>query len=450
MSSHLLDKSSCECLKSELDLFGIQSTQTAVEQTRYLEYYPIAQTSHNSPLEYHVISSDDEYLDLSQSYLRMRQSIRKLSGEDLTEPANDDVEKDTTHCYVLPINYFASTQFKNVEVILGGVQISPSDVQYSYRSYFETLLSYGASKREQLHTALFYKDQIDPDMRSHNVRLPNCQNSGAHKRFEATKYSRIFETTTRIHNGLFNQSKLLLSNVDLRIKFHRADVKFSLMAKFENQDYRIDIDSAVLMVAHKKIAPSVREAHELALMKTPAKYNITHSDIKFYTKPMGSADLSEPNIVTGVLPRKVAVALTSSAGFGGSLARNPLNFAHYNLQTIQLRRNGVPIPYEQIEVDFRHGLVSQGYLSLFQGMGHLFQDDTIDISMRDYVESGFAIYLFNLNQDGSNDTMSLLQEGVLSLHIKLAQSLTESVTVVVYLERDGLLEIDHERNVKVE
>jgi len=446
----LLDSFSCEGILSELDLFSIPQTQTSVEQTRYKEYYPVSLTTSNAPLEFHVSSSDEEYLDLNQSYLFITASIRDSDGTAITPPA-DRAEVPAKN-YVFPINYFASTQFKNVEVLLSGSQVSPSDVQYAYRAFLETTLTYGDSKNEHLQSALYYQDVSEPDLHDATVARANCVNTGARKRYVITANSQGFDMITPIHHCLFNQPKLLLSKVDMRLKFHRHDPKFCLMSPTEDVNYRIAIDKAVLMVCHKRIAASVREAHEKALLKSPAKYSVRTSDIRFFTKAAGSADLSEPNVHSGILPRRVVVGLVASAAFNGSYHHNPFNFAPFSLMSIQLRRNGVSIPYDELEMNFEQGHILPGYNSLFQGMGRLFSDHNIHITLEDYKSSGFALYVFDLTQNGSSGdcNLSLLQEGKLSLHIKLDAPLPHSATVLVYMEREGLIEIDRERNVTFE
>ena len=441
----LLDTNSCECIKSELDLFSVLPTQTSIEQTKYKEYFPISQTSYNAPLEFHITSSDEEYLDLQQSYLHMAVSILDSAGDPLRDPGGENAIPPKNH--VFPINYFACTQFKNVEVILSGTQVSASDVQYAYRSFLETTLTYGTAKRDYLQTALYYPDTDVPDLHNGSIATAECANKGAHSRYIISDHSKTFELIAKIHNGLFNQPKLLLSKMDLRLKFHRHDPKFCLMSRVQTENYRIQIHRAVMMVCHKRVAASVREAHELALLKSPAKYNIRASEVKFYTKPAGSADLSEPNVATGILPRRVIVGLVSSAAFNGSYSYNPLNFQHYNLRTIQLRRNGVSLPYDQLELDFSGSQVMQGYNTLYQGLGRLFSEHATLITLHDYVMSGMTFYVFDISQDGADFNLSPLQEGTISLHIKLDNPLLTSATVIAYLEKDALIEIDKDRNV---
>lgn len=438
----LLDSHSCECIKSELDLFSVPPTQTSIEQTQYKDYFPVSLISANAPLEFHVSSSDEEYLDLQQSFLHLSASIRRADGTAIVPATPAHASQ-----FVFPVNYFASTQFKNVEVLLSGTQVSPSDVQYAYRSFLETTLTYGDSKREQLETALYAQDKINPDLHDETVANEDCANPGARKRYMLSRNSTTFDMFTRIHHCLFNQPKLLLSKMDLRLKFHRHDPKFSLMSASADDTYRIHIDRAVLKVCHKRVVASVRESHETALLKSTAKYPVRTSDVKFFTKPAGSADLSEPNLHTGILPRRVVIGLVSSIAFNGSYASSPFNFAPHDLSTIQLRRNGIALPFEELDMNFGENKILPGYMSLFQSMGRMFHDHNIDISMEDYNSSGLALYVFDLSQDGADCNLSLLQEGKLSLHIKLRTALPRSATIVVYMEKEGLIEVDKDRNV---
>lgn len=444
----LLDSFSCECVKSELDLFSVPPTQTSIEQTFYKEYYPVSLIEANAPLEFHVIGAEDEYLDLQQSFLYITASIRKRDGSAINPPVGQNEPSDAS--YVFPINYFAATQFKNIEVILSGVQVSPNDVLYPYRSWIESTLTYGSSKKEQLQAGFYYPDKNAPDIHDKTVAEEECRNEGARTRFNLTRYSKKFEMITRVHHSLFNQPKLLLGKVDLRLKFHRHDPKFCLMAFSENVGYSIQIDKAVLNICHKRVSPSVRESHEIGLLKTPAKYPLRLSEMKFFTKAQGTADLSEPNLYTGILPRRVVIGLVSSTAYNGSYLQNPLNFQSFNLSSIQLRKNGTTLPFEELKLDFDDEHVLFGYMSLFQGMGRLFTNETMDMTWRDYIASGQTLYVFDLSQDATESNLSLLQEGKLSLHIKLGRALQESCTVIAYLEKEGLIEIDKERNVTLE
>ena len=445
----VLDGNSCECLKSELDLFSVPPTQTSIEQTAFKQYHPISSVSGHSPIEFHVPATDEDYLDLQQSYLYLKVRIQTGLGANLAAPDGDGDPADET--FVFPINYFVNTQFKSVDVYLSNAQVSPNDNMYPYRSYLETLLSYGSDvKNGPLQCGLFFPDVVEPDLHSKTVNAANCVNSGARMRYLRSRYSTTLEMMGRIHSPLFNQQKLLLNKVDLRVKFNRHDPRFCLMAFQANQAYSVTIDQAILNVCHKTVSASVRESHEMGLLKANAKYPIRQSEMKFFTKAAGHADLSEPNLCSGVLPRRIVVGLVRSEAFNGSTHHNPLNFGSHDLESIQIRRNGVSLPFDELKLDFDNEHVINGYTSLFQGFGRQFRDRGLSLTLDDYISSGSSLYAFDLSQDGEDHNLSPLQEGTVSLQIKLRRSVNYSITIIVYMEKDGLVEIDRDRNVTIE
>ena len=72
-----IHENSCECAKSELDLFAVPPTQTSIESGMYVEYHPISSLSNGAPIEFDVSSSGDDYIDLTNSLLHVRAKIIK-------------------------------------------------------------------------------------------------------------------------------------------------------------------------------------------------------------------------------------------------------------------------------------------------------------------------------------------------------------------------------------
>ena len=153
----LLDENCCECLKSELDLSSVPNFQSSIERNRYEAYYPVTTLSANGPIEFQILSGDQDYLDLQKSYVYLKCRILEHNSTALDPPGDQLADAVPAKSTVYPINYFVATQFKAVEVFLSGKQITASDSMYAYRAYIETLLSYSKSKEEQLQCGLFYK-----------------------------------------------------------------------------------------------------------------------------------------------------------------------------------------------------------------------------------------------------------------------------------------------------
>jgi len=69
MSMAFIHSQSCECFKSELDLFAVPPTQTSIESGTWIEHNSIASISHGLPIEFVITGSGQDYIDLSNTYL---------------------------------------------------------------------------------------------------------------------------------------------------------------------------------------------------------------------------------------------------------------------------------------------------------------------------------------------------------------------------------------------
>ena len=207
-----------------------------------------------------IKTSNDIYIDIGNIILYTRSSILNKDGSKIVTASPEPSET-----WVAPINYFHSTQFKNIEVYINGTLISTSDNLSAYRSYIECLLNYSKEAKDgQLSSALFYKDDgNDHDWFDTNVAdIDETQNTGLHYRFTRTKHSRSFETMGRIHSELFLQNRMIPGGNQMRIRFTRHDPSFSLHSKStDNSAYIINTDVAMLMVRQCDIAPHIVENH---------------------------------------------------------------------------------------------------------------------------------------------------------------------------------------------
>src|SRR6218665_2989710 len=69
---------SCECTKSELDVFVVPPTQASIEYGTFIEYNPISSISQGNPIEFSVTGAGQDYLDLSSTQLYVRAQIVKV------------------------------------------------------------------------------------------------------------------------------------------------------------------------------------------------------------------------------------------------------------------------------------------------------------------------------------------------------------------------------------
>ena len=382
----------------------------------------------------------------------MKQRILDEEGNTLSATTSNTDKTVPEKSMVYPINYFHNSGIKTVEVSINNKNCSSNDTMYPYRSYFEALLTFDkAVKEEQLATSMYYKDKHPMDEHSDSITKSgdeSTKNHGARSRFLRTNFSIPFESIGRVHSEIFSQPKLMIGDVAISVKFHRADPKFCLMAVGENNKYSVSIDSAILFVCQKRISDGIRDAHLATLQTKNIMYPVRKVQMKFFTKGSNRLDLTEANLVNGILPRRILIGLVSSESFNGHLHHNPFNFKHFNVKSVILRKNGEGVPFQSIETDFASKCSLRGYISLLEGTSNLFKNRSMDIRpIVDYPQ-GYAIYGFDITPDHSGtNSFDLVQQGNISLDIKLSETSDKGICIVAYLEYDALLQIDSHYNV---
>ena len=424
---------SCECTKSELDLFSVPPTQTSIEQGNWVEYHPITTVAGDSPIEFDVNGSGEDYLDFANTMLYVKVKLTTAVGVDLAADAA-----------VGPVNLFLHSLFSQVDISLNGTLITQSTNTYPYRAMLETLLSYGENtKKSQLTSALFYKDQPGT-MDSVDVGDdPDPRNAGFMKRRSIASRSREFDMMGRLHADIFFQDRYMLNEVGLKIKLIRSKNAFCVMGAG-----KAVITHASLFVRKVKIMPSVFLAHAKTLERGTAKYPIRRVVCKTFAIPEHYLDVTHEKLFSGQLPSRVVVGLVTNQAFNGHAGSNPFNFRHFNLSEIALYLDGQQQhTIRPIQPDYEHGMYIRAYDSLFAGTGKLCKDEGLFISREDF-NRGYALYAFDLSADlGEDDHFSLVRQGSVRLALKFAAARDATVSVIAYAEFENIIEVDRDRNV---
>jgi len=426
---------SCECAKSELDLFSVPPTQTSMEHGNWVEYHPVTTLSDGSPIEFDVSGTGDDYVDFANTMLYVKAKVTKANGEDLDDDAK-----------AAPTNLFLHSLFSQVDISLNGTLITSSTNTYPYRAMLETLLSYGHdAKTSQLTSALYYKDTAGK-MSSVDVAATGADaNEGMKARARLAAGSRVIDMMGRIHADIFFQERYMLNEVNTRIKLVRSRDAFCLMGEADN---KVKITHASLFVRKVKLMPSVFLAHARALERGTAKYPIRRVVCKSFTIPQQYRDVNHEKLFSGQLPTRIVIGLVENAAFNGNKSRNPFDFKHFGLNEIALYLDGQQQhALRPIEPNFADGQYIRAYNTVFAGTGKLGADEGLFID-RDDFGKGYALYAFDLTADlGEDDHFSLLRQGSVRLALKFTTALENTVTVIAYAEFENVIEIDRDRNV---
>ena len=105
-------------------------------------------------MTFNIDALSDAYIDLSETYLSLKVSIRKKDVADNTK--STEFKEDDK---IGPVNNFMHSMFSQVEVKFNSTSIENSNSFYPYRAYIENLLNYDEGlKNSFLQNELFYDD----------------------------------------------------------------------------------------------------------------------------------------------------------------------------------------------------------------------------------------------------------------------------------------------------
>jgi len=298
---------------------------TSVENGNWIEYHPLTTVGDDSPIEFDINGTGEDYIDLANTMLLVRAKIINMDG-------TDTVDADP----VGPVNLWLHSLFSQVDIPLNGTQVTTSTNTYPYRAMIETLLSYNDdTKMSQLTASLFYEEQAG---RMDVVDFREAaRNRGLWNRSRFTCGSRVVDMIGRIHADIFFQNRYRLNEVNVKIKLVRSRNSFCVMS---TKAFQAKIDSAIMFVRKVKLSLSVFLAHAKALVNSTAKYPIRRAVCKTITIPNTFRDINVEKLFSGQLPSRLVIGLIANDAFNGSYDRNPFNFAHFNLMEISVYSDG--------------------------------------------------------------------------------------------------------------
>ena len=287
-----LHESSLPASKSELQVFSIPPTQTAIESSYEVEYRPNASLESSNFYEINVPASED-FTDLASTMLHIHATVKTKAGKSLTDASK-----------IKAVTNFANSLFEQIDLSLGSVNTVQANNTYHYQSYFEDLF----------------------------FRYPNSMDSGF--QVSETNIRSSFDLYFRLHSPLCEQDKLLINGVPLTFRFTKSPTGFSLV-KYDATDlekYEIKFEKFALHIKRVKLFPEAQKSIIAGLEKGPAKYFITRNDTRIFSIPSGQTSSSIENVYHGVLPRRILIGLVKDVSQDSYLTSDPFEFKHFNIK----------------------------------------------------------------------------------------------------------------------
>ena len=301
----LLHHDSCECAKSELDLFSMPPTQVSIDKSQWVEHRPLASISESSSvIEFLVNGTGEEYVDLSETYLHLKIQVKNKDNTPLQAGAD-----------IAPINLIAHSVFFQIECSLKERLITQSSNLYPFRTYLEHLLSYGSdAKKSQLTATGWFTDtagnmECTPDNRGHV------------KRTELAEQSKIVSLFAKPCIDLCNQHRLIPNGIDIKLRFVRSTDSFCIMG-----DGKLVVKEAALYMRKVKLSPTVQLAHIKALERGTAKFPIKRVEVKTFTVPQSNLTVNHDNLFLGQLPNRLLLGMVENQSFVGHSSKKSIQF----------------------------------------------------------------------------------------------------------------------------
>ena len=153
--------------------------------------------------------------------------------------------------------------------------MTPSKDLYHYRSYLETLLTYGmGAAKTHLTTGFWYVHTgnvlgVAEPSAAEDVNT----NTGLKTRYNLMMQSKELEVFGKLHADIFNVPTLLIPEVQIQVKLDRSRSEFYLLSTQADAKAVFKFKDAVLYVRHVKPNPSILIAHMQELNKTNARYD---------------------------------------------------------------------------------------------------------------------------------------------------------------------------------
>ena len=431
----MMQSGSCECSKTELDAVSVPPTMTAMQESQWIEHFPVAALSNNAPIEFNIPKQTEHWTDLSQSYLYVKFKITRADGTALQADDN-----------IAPVNNFLHSMFSSIDLYLNNKLISNNSDTYPYRAYIENLLSYSKdSKLTHLKAGDLWSNDTPGEF---NTRAQDGNNEGFKDRFQAITTSKTVELFGRLHLDLFQQEKYLPNGIEIRLRLNRTPVNFCLIAADGAEAAKIVIEHISLNVRNVELLPVVSNELNQVIARHHMKIPLRRVEVKTFTISRGLQSKIEDHLFQGQLPKRIFIAMVSNAAFNGTYTTNPFQFQHYNLSKLDVSCNGHSIHNRPFEPDFEHDLYLKSYMSLYQATAALGLNKSFDIAKEDYPH-GYCMWGYDLTADQGSEGGQLhpIKTGNLRIELQFARALAAVVNVLVFAEYDNQIEINSLREI---
>ncbi len=442
-----------EAHTENLNLFSLPSVNSGILATNMIEYKPVSQVIPGGPVEFQV--TPPTYVDLSKSRIRWKIRLENGDGTEIgiadlaKKPKKDEVLDPNVE--VGPVNALFYSLWNQVDFSLSQVNLSTALTTngYAYKNYLDLLTSKPSHTKRNV---LFIPDSSTAP----GARTPYAfkddpgygNNDGLTERTAFLTGSNKFTMEGPLGLDMFEQDRLLLHSVPISLKFFPNTPYFYLMSPNNQKGFRAVVLDATLLLCQVTVNGAVVLGVDNTLKAgQEVLYPINRSIFKTYTISQGSSNATFDSVFTGDCPESLIVAMVNSNGFSGSLNQNPFNLQHFQCNSISFSYNGVSVPSRPLTPKFATTVersdITEAYARLLK------KNPEMNITQQQFI-NGCTLFYFDLSDNFDPDIIPLSKDGHTRLEISFKSELEQSVNVLLYAKKTGLIKIDEGKNLTIE
>lgn len=428
----------------ELEVFENIPVQTSIEDTIIEELIPQSQLNTGAHVEFIIKTADNEFIKPMETLLQSRFKV-KLRKVDNTAITDADWAK------VSLVNNAAHSMWAQIDVSIGESQTTASLQTYPYKAYIDSVIHTSKEAKDTYQKLIGFTDD---DFTNDKIHKPDTTRTKLiQPPTTATDKSIgcLCELWTPLNIDLFRQPKDLIGGLTVKLRLIPSRPEFLFMCSDANIIPSIEFEDIYLHVSERTISGDVALGIMQGLMISPAKYPINRCEVRSHTIDRGTMIRNLDNLIIGTMPRKVYVAFTSNAGFGGSYTKNPFYFDNYNISSIACYVNSQMVSRRPQKPDYELPYFTKEYLNFLKVSGQFNNLIQTTITPEKY-KTGYTIFAFDLTRDKSG---GFLKEGYcdppkkfsnLRFTVQFNSALTETISAIIFCEWDDLVIIDAMKN----
>lgn len=430
-----------ESIPDEIDLFAPLLQQNVIKDDFDQEYLPVNAIQPGAPIEFSIKTADDLYLDLDESRFIVSAKITKANGTNMDNNVR-----------AAPVNLLLHSLFREISATLNDTPVSDPNPLYPYRAYLETLLNFSEDiQKTRLITEGWAKDT------SGQMAVTDLGGANNGLKDRATRFatSTVVELVGRPHLDIFHQNRLIPPGTVLRIKLIPSSNQFVCICPAPagngaQEEFKAAIQNVSFMIRTKRLCESVDLAIRKTLLLKNIKLPYTKVQVKHLTIPANVTSQDFDGIYDGMLPDLVIVGLVADEDFAGHYNRNPFNFQTFNVNRMEMLRNGMRTPRYSYTPNFNTNQYTKDYFQFLSQLKLDKGDKSVALTPNEWA-NGFTLYSFQITDgpigSGAHSPRSPISTGKIRLSIGFSAANNASIKVILFSQSVGHLDFNQYHNV---